>query len=63
MNEEEETNYNPIDEDEASQGLPHLRESELPADRVAQMDVHWAIRGEGVRKNSIVFGWSVKEIM
>ena len=50
MNEEEEANYNPIDEDEASEGLPHLRENELPADGVVQMDVHWAIRRESARK-------------
>ena len=50
MNQEEEANYNPMDEDEASEGWPHLRKSELPADGVAQMDVHWAIRGEGAAK-------------
>jgi hypothetical protein len=50
MDDEEQTNYIPMDEDEVSKGLPHLRESELPIDGVAQLDVHWAIRGEGARK-------------
>ena len=50
MDDEEQTNYIPMDEDEVSEGLPHLRESELPVDGVAQLDVHWAIRGEGARK-------------
>ena len=35
MNENEETNYNPMDEDKTSKGLPHLLGSELPADGVA----------------------------
>lgn len=41
---------NPMNEDEAFKGLPHLWESELPANGVAQMDVHWAIWGEEVPK-------------
>ena len=50
MNDDEQANDNPMDEDEASECLPHLRKSELLVDGVAQMDVHWAIRGENARK-------------
>jgi hypothetical protein len=51
MTEEVEDDLTPMDDDDkASEGGPHLRESELPADGIAQMDVHWAIRGEGARK-------------
>ena len=50
MNQKEEANYNPMDKDEASEGLPHLRESQLPVEGVAQMNEHWAIRGENARK-------------
>ena len=50
MNEEVQENFNSMDDDEAFEGLPHLRESELPADGIAQMSVHWVIRGECARK-------------
>lgn len=50
MNEEVEENFTPLNNDKASEGGSHLRERELPADGIAQMDVHWAIRGEGARK-------------
>ena len=50
MDDEEQTNYIPMDEDKVSEVLPHLQESELPVDGVAQLDVHWAIRGEDARK-------------
>ncbi len=39
-----------MDNDEASKGGPHLCESELYADEIAQIDVHWAIREEDARK-------------
>ena len=48
MNDEEQTNYNPMNEDEAYEGLSHLRGSALPVDGVAQMDVHWVIPRKGV---------------
>ena len=44
MHDEEHTNNDPMDEDEASEGLPHLQESELPVDGIVQLDVYWAIR-------------------
>ena len=50
MNEEVEEDFIPMENDEESEGDPHVRESELPADGIAQMDVHWDIRGEGARK-------------
>jgi hypothetical protein len=50
MDDEEQTNYNPIDEDEVFEGLPHLRESEFSVDGIAQLDVYWAIRVEDARK-------------
>ena len=50
MNEEVEEDSTPMDNDEASEGGPHLRKSEFPADGIAQMDVHWAIREECARK-------------
>ena len=36
--------------------LPHLWKNELPVDMVAQLDVHWAIRGETLGRNFIIFG-------
>ena len=39
-----------MDEDEASEGRPHLRKNEFLVDEVAEMDVHWAIRGKNARK-------------
>ena len=55
MDDDEQKNYNSMDEDEASDGLPHPQESALPVDGVAQIDVHWTIRGEYFRRNFIVF--------
>ena len=56
MNEEVEEDFTPMDNDEASEGGPHLRESELPADEFAQMDVHWAIGGECAQEISLSLG-------
>ena len=63
MYEDVQEDFNLTNDDEASEGLPHLHESELPADGIAQMDVHWVIRGEGARKKFYYFWVEFKKIM
>ena len=48
MHDEEHTNNDPMDEDEASEGLPHLQESELPVDGIVQL----CILGYSIRRRS-----------
>jgi hypothetical protein len=43
MHDNEQTNYNPMDEDKAFEGVPHLWKSKLYVDEITQLDVHWAI--------------------
>ena len=55
MNGEVQEDFNHIDDDETSEGLLHLRESELSTDEIIQMDVHWTIRREGARNKFYCF--------
>ncbi len=46
INKDVKEDFTPMDDDETSKGSLHLRGSELLADKIAQTNVHWAIRGE-----------------
>lgn len=49
INKDVKEDFTPMDDDETSKGSLHLRGSELLADKIAQTNVHWAIRGEGAK--------------